>query len=157
MRETQIWSLSLKVSLEKEMTIHSSVLAWKIPQTEEPGGLQSMGLQRVGHNWATEHQHLLDNLGLSPHTDIFIWIFSLELVLSIQFVPCTHNPWGKGQRIWPGEKIKLSKHEFANRFLPWGYTCISNAVLPDLLPLDLFFHAYVVVLVHSCLFSHFFN
>ena len=39
--------------LEKGMTIHSSILAWRIPWTEEPGKLQSMGLQRVGHNWAT--------------------------------------------------------------------------------------------------------
>ena len=40
-------------SLEKGMTTYSSILAWKIPWTEEPGGLQSMGLQRVGHDWAT--------------------------------------------------------------------------------------------------------
>ena len=40
-------------TLEKEMTIHSSAIAWKIPWTEEPGRLQSMGSQRVGHNWAT--------------------------------------------------------------------------------------------------------
>ena len=39
--------------LEKEMAIHSRTIAWKIPWTEEPGGPQSMGLQRVGHNWAT--------------------------------------------------------------------------------------------------------
>ena len=38
---------------EKEMATHSSTLAWKIPWTEEPGGLQSLGLQRVGHDWAT--------------------------------------------------------------------------------------------------------
>ena len=37
------------------MATHSSILAWKIPRTEEPGGLQSMGLQRAGHNWVTEH------------------------------------------------------------------------------------------------------
>ena len=37
-------------SLEKEMATHSSILAWRIPWTEEPGGLQSMGLQRVGHD-----------------------------------------------------------------------------------------------------------
>jgi len=36
--------------MEKEMATHSSILAWKIPWTEEPGGLQSMGLQRTGHN-----------------------------------------------------------------------------------------------------------
>ena len=39
------------------MPTHSSLLAWKIPWTEEPGGLQSMGSQRVGHDWATEHAH----------------------------------------------------------------------------------------------------
>ena len=40
--------------LDKEMATHSSILAWKIPWTEEPGGLQSMGSQRVGHNLATK-------------------------------------------------------------------------------------------------------
>ena len=39
------------------MATHSSILAWRIPWTEEPGRLQSMGLQRVGHDWATEHKH----------------------------------------------------------------------------------------------------
>ena len=40
-------------SLEKEMATHSSILAWRISWTEDPGGLQSMGSQRIGHNWAT--------------------------------------------------------------------------------------------------------
>ena len=43
--------------LEKEMAPGSSILVWEIPWTEEPGGLQSMGLQRVGHDLATEHTH----------------------------------------------------------------------------------------------------
>ena len=43
-------------SLEEGMATHSSILAWRIPLTEEPGGLQPMGLQRVGHNLATEQQ-----------------------------------------------------------------------------------------------------
>ena len=43
--------------VEKAMATHSSTLAWKIPWMEEPGGLQSMGLHRVGHNWATKHTH----------------------------------------------------------------------------------------------------
>ena len=47
MQDMQIWSLGQEDTLEKEMTTHSSVLAWEIPWTEEPGGLQSMGLQRV--------------------------------------------------------------------------------------------------------------
>ena len=53
MQETQVWSLGQEDPLEKEMATHSSILAWKIPWTEEPRGLQSMGLQRVSHGWAT--------------------------------------------------------------------------------------------------------
>ena len=48
-----IWSLGREDPLEKEMATHSSILAWKIPWTEEPGGLQSLGLQRVGHDRVT--------------------------------------------------------------------------------------------------------
>ena len=50
MQETQVQSLSREDSLEKEMAIHSSTLAWKIPWMEEPCRLQSMGSQRVGHD-----------------------------------------------------------------------------------------------------------
>ena len=50
MRETWVWSLGREDPLEKEMATHSSILAWKIPWTEEPGGLQSMGLQIVRHD-----------------------------------------------------------------------------------------------------------
>ena len=49
MQETQVRSLGGKDPLEIGMTIHSSILAWKIPWTEEPGGLQSMGWQRLRH------------------------------------------------------------------------------------------------------------
>ena len=45
----QVWSLGQEDPLEEEMTTHSNIFAWKIPETEEPGRLQSMGLQRVGH------------------------------------------------------------------------------------------------------------
>ena len=50
MRETQVRSLGREDPLEKEMAIHSSTLAWKIPWTEEPDRLRSMGSQRVGHD-----------------------------------------------------------------------------------------------------------
>ena len=49
-QETWVRSLGREDPLEKEMATHSSTLAWKIPWTEEPSGLQSMGSQRVGHN-----------------------------------------------------------------------------------------------------------
>ena len=50
MQETWVQSLGREDPLEKEMATHSSILAWRIPWTEEPGGLQSTGLQRVGHD-----------------------------------------------------------------------------------------------------------
>ena len=53
MQETWIWSLDQEDPLEKGMAAHSSILAWKIPWTEDPDGLQSMGSQRVGHNLET--------------------------------------------------------------------------------------------------------
>ena len=53
MQETWVRSLGREHLLEEEMATYSSTLAWKIPWTEEPGRLQSMGLQRVGHDWAT--------------------------------------------------------------------------------------------------------
>ena len=59
MQETRVQALSCEDSLEKEMAIHSSILAWEIPWTEEPGGLQSIVSQRVKHNLATEQK---------PHT-----------------------------------------------------------------------------------------
>ena len=50
MLRTQVRSLGWEDPLEKEMATHSGILSWRIPWTEEPGGLQSMGLQTVGHN-----------------------------------------------------------------------------------------------------------
>jgi len=55
MRETWVCPLGWEDPLEEEMATHSSILAWRIPWTEEPCGLQSMGSPRVGHDWATKH------------------------------------------------------------------------------------------------------
>ena len=57
----QVQFLSQEDLLEKEMAIHSSILAWRIPWTEEPGGLQSVGLQRAGHDLASEQQGMMKN------------------------------------------------------------------------------------------------
>ena len=54
MQEMWVQSLGWEDPLEKGIAAHSSTLAWRIPWTEEPGGLQSMGLQRVGHDWVTD-------------------------------------------------------------------------------------------------------
>ena len=52
MQETWAQSLGREDPLEEEMATNTSILAWTVPWTEKPGGLQSMGLQRAGHNWA---------------------------------------------------------------------------------------------------------
>ena len=65
----QLPSLGQEDPLEKEMAAHSSVLAEKIPWTEEPGGLQSMLLQRVGHDWAPEHMAMGKEEMIWPETE----------------------------------------------------------------------------------------
>ena len=63
-QETWVRSLGQEDPLEKEMSTHSSILAWKIPRTEEPGGLQSMGSQRAGHDWVINNNNAyIQNLG----------------------------------------------------------------------------------------------
>ena len=64
------WFYPWEDPLEKGVATHSSILAWKIPWTQEPGGLQSMGSQRVRHSWAIEHTYV------SPYLEIlalFLW------------------------------------------------------------------------------------
>ena len=63
MRETRVRFLGWEDLLEKEMATHSSALAWRIPRTEEPGRLQSMGSQRIGRDWATS-LHFLSSTSL---------------------------------------------------------------------------------------------
>ena len=57
MQEMQVWSLDQVDPLEEEKATHSSILAWEILWTEEPGGLQSIGSKRVGHDLANEQKH----------------------------------------------------------------------------------------------------
>ena len=57
-QETQVQSLGWEDPLEKGMATHSSTLAWRIPRTEEPGGLQSVGSQRVRQDWGTKRNYL---------------------------------------------------------------------------------------------------
>ena len=70
MQEIQVQSLGWEDPLEKEMAIHSSTLAWKIPWMEERGRLQSMGSQRVGHNWATSHSLSISIMYCTKHDAI---------------------------------------------------------------------------------------
>ena len=81
MQGTQVWFLDQEDPLEEEMATGSSILAWKIPWREEPGGLQSMGSQRARHDWASEH----------ARTRIGIWLFQARLIVS-ESLQATCNP-----------------------------------------------------------------
>ena len=61
MQETQVLSLGQEEPLEEEMATHSSIIAWEIPWTEEPGRLQSMGSRRVGYDLVTKQQQAWKN------------------------------------------------------------------------------------------------
>ena len=69
MRETRVWALGWEDPLEKEMAIHSSTIAWKIPWTEDTGRLQSMESQRVRHDWVTSHSFTFIHLLSLPATE----------------------------------------------------------------------------------------
>ena len=69
MLETWVWSLSQKDPLEEKIATHSSTLAWEIPWTEEPGGLQSMGSQRVGHDCVIKcSEDVFENIVYIPNS-----------------------------------------------------------------------------------------
>ena len=100
LRETWVGSLGWADPLEKAMATHSSTLAWRIPWTEKPGRLQSMGSQRVGHDWATSlHFMSIESVTLSnrlflcchpillllPSVFPSIRVFSNESVLHIRW------------------------------------------------------------------------
>ena len=69
-QETRVWSLGQEDRLEEEMATHFNILAWKLPLSEEPGGLWSMGLQRVRHYWAHRYTHTHTH----THTAILRWL-----------------------------------------------------------------------------------
>ena len=81
MQETRVQSLGGEDPLEKEMATHSSILAWRIPWTEESGELQSVELQRVGHNWVT-----------NTHTNTYIYIYWRVIALQYCAGLCCTSP-----------------------------------------------------------------
>ena len=89
MQKTWVRSLGRKDSLEKEMPIHSSILAWKIPWMEEPGGLQSVGSQRVRHDWATSLSFFLLYINLLSSEnlkDLFCSFYGIFLCTRVYYL-----------------------------------------------------------------------
>ena len=83
MQETRVRSLCWEDPPEKEIASHSSILAWKIPWTEEPGKPQSKGSQRVGHNWGS-------NTSLHPKTQMLAASIFKVTLRADRFTPASH-------------------------------------------------------------------
>ena len=110
MWETWVRSLGHEDPLEKEMATHSSILAWRIPRTEEPGGLQSTGSQRVGHNWATS-LHFTSLHSTRGHNELviteklsFSYIYMKVKVLYTHTHTHTHTHTYQGYVYYPSQK-----------------------------------------------------
>ena len=108
MLETWVRSLGWEEPLEKGKATHSSIPAWRIPWTEEPGRLQSLGLQRVGHNWST---------------------FTHSLTRLVKFI---ENRQGKGKLLFMDTKIQICKMK---RFLEMDGGDGCKTIWMDLMPL----------------------
>ena len=111
MQERWVWSLGQEDLLEKEMATHSSILVWRTPWTEEPGGLQSRGSQRVRHDWARSHTCLYSVL-------VTHW-------------PCQmQGERTSGSSLGPMRCFSTSKHYFRKNYLFYiGIELICNIVL----------------------------
>ena len=127
-QEIRVWSLGREVPLEKEMAIHSSVLAWRIPRIEQPGGLQSMGSQRVGHDWRRTHTFPL----IIPLPWVWFYLFSVfGLLLGLAAcsvlearLPLAAVSWLRDQ--W----LKTSPTLFLFLF-PWSWKPTLSQILPS--------------------------
>ena len=139
MWETWVQSLGWKDPLEKEMATHSSTLAWKLPWMEEPGGLQSMGSQRVGHDWATSLSFPFSTgSGVSSdvicllHVEYRLRIHVSACAMSLQSCPALCNlrtvarPGSSGHGDSPGKNNGVGCPTlYQGIFLTQGGTCVS--------------------------------
>ena len=109
-QEMRVWSLSQEDPLEEEMATHSSILAWKIPQIEEHGRVQSMGSQRVGHYWVRAHTPTHTR----THTHVlplqmplgYLWVLTVAFNFYVTYVGLV--------------SIYLTKIQWGHRRIQWG-------------------------------------
>ena len=114
-----IQSLGQEGPLRKEMAIHSSILAWKIPWMEEPGGLQSMGSQRVGHNWATNTHTLWYECQKKVLGTLWNYGVRLSFLPSIDvdlIMPCPRESLKKRLLGFLKERLWKSSTQYASKF-----------------------------------------
>ena len=134
MQEIPVLSLGQEDPLEEKMATHSSIFAWKMPSTEEPGGLQALGSQRVGHDWAhtTSFGKPLSvkppsssvHFSTSPLASISHFTFVLDFSIDFNFLKYTGNHETECF-LGPNEKIDLMFVNISKIFLMYD-GLISN-------------------------------
>ena len=128
MQETQVQSLGREDPLEKGMATHSSILAWRSLWTEEPGGLQSMGSQRIRYNWATNTFTL--SKSLEKYHKVLSFSFSVPLPGLCKFSSFRFSPSAKRNRhnadlgvmerlTWTAIEIYWYNHVYFGNCLPY--------------------------------------
>ena len=151
--EIRALSLNREDPLEESRATHSSILAWKIPWTEESGGLQSMGLQRVRHDWAHTHTHTHTHTECldQPHTDIW------KAVIESHSSSLLPNPFLLVVFLFMGPHLPLEvfKSCWFGRHLPSGWSVDMLLLLffslslyspPCTIPLRLFWFNHPIIL-----------
>jgi len=137
MREMWVLLLGWEDPLEKEMATHSSILAWEILWTEEPGGLQSMGLQRVRHDWAHPHAHQ-EPRSITVWVNVIVGFMSpnLETLESIYFksaILCgNQGRRNSGDLIKDPEEAICWPRTISSPILPPAPRALSNLHFPQI-------------------------
>ena len=167
MWETQVRSLGPEDPLEKEMAIYSSTIAWKIPWTEEPGRLQSMGSQRVGHDWATSLwlgaslvaqrlKHLptmqetwVRSLGWEDPLEKEVATHSSTLAWKIPWTeePAGYSLWGHKSQTWLSTAhafLHVKRKDFNFFFFPLWINNYPYLIIRHYLSYAFYFHRWEV-------------
>ena len=165
-QETWVQSLGWEDPLEKGTATHSSILAWRIAWTEEPGRLQSRGSQRVGHNWAIKHTHTEHLMPVKRFRSCYLLLKPLPAIRSHFRRPL--SPWGPtvadtGKCIWSASCtawLVWSRQEAGLHLKVHGCSAAARgrgtpgSVLADSPPLPSFLcHCGGVVTGHSVLWA----
>ena len=118
MQKTQVWCLDWGDIMEKRMATHSSFLAWRISRTEEPGGLQSMGSQRVGHDWES-NRHTYVYIQINKHINTCIYTHMCVCLCSLT------KSLTKPARNFSGKSTRAGYHLLPQE-IPGSIFCISS-------------------------------
>ena len=147
MQKTQVPSLGWEDSLKKGMITHSSILAWRIPLTEEPGGLQSMRSQRVGHTNTHTHTHthtfiwILKNISVIRNGNIPGWIANFHF-LGLSLDRCCQNI-----HLTPLSSVSRSDKSFFLKWSPFslGILSYSYRLTETVTSPDIFFYILFIL------------